>query len=297
MNLRSLIETNTTIELSKASSELLTDIQKALVKIRLYPLHQVDGRYGPLTKAGWERFKESANQGDLHLVGPGSARLLLERIKEPSLITQPLPNSNLANKIYNICLAREYPLDLRPGAVNIFGLEGLNTDGSKNDDAPDRWNDSVGILSMVEGVPKVLCIYRGTTEPGRYYTMNPMNRGGAARLQLGHHKDLWMVGQHRGYEAMQQVGAATLVRDHNRNFLRDGRVTVERNIGINLHTTRTTGWRGSYNSFVGQWSAGCVLIMVPSEFLTFMRLVKGSLQYRQSRAARFDFTLLWRDWF
>jgi hypothetical protein len=27
-----------------------------------------------------------------------------------------------------------------------------------------------------------------------------------------------------------------------------------------------------------------------------MRLVKASTQYKSSRAARFDFTLLWKDW-
>lgn len=293
MKVKDLIKNNKTIKVAEASTALITDLQQHLAKLNLYPAKEVDGRFGPKTKNGWESFKKSVNQGDLHLIGPGSARLLLEEVEDAPSATNPLPGTNLANKIYNVCLAKGYPLDLRPGAVNIFGLEGMNTDGTANNDAPDRWNDAVGLLSMVNGVPKVLCIYRGTTEPGRFYTVNPMNRGGAARLQLGHQKGLWAVGQHRGYEAMQQVGAATLVRDANRNFLRDDRVTVERGNGINLHSTSPRFLPNTIDRF----SAGCVVIQKWSEFQTFMRLIKNSLQYKENRAARFDFYLLWRDWF
>jgi hypothetical protein len=293
MHIKDIVTENKTIELSKAPETLLREIQEALAKLTLYPSHRVDGQYGPLTDAGWRAFKQMTKQAKPEFIGPGSAHLLLERTRNTNLVPNKLPPSNLANRIFNLCNDRGYALDLQPGAVNIIGIEGMSPSGNPNNDAPDQWNDSIGLLSLVDRVPKMLCLYQGTTEPGRYYTMNPLNPGGAARLQLGQHKKLWIVGQHRGYEAMQQVGAATLVRDKNRNAQRDDKVTVERGNGINLHSTSPR----FIPSIVDRFSAGCVVIQRWNEFQQLMKLIKGSTQYKNNRSAQFDFTLLWRDWF
>jgi peptidoglycan hydrolase-like protein with peptidoglycan-binding domain len=277
-------------EVKALTSTELTELQTLLSHRGLYPKNRIDGIYGPMTQGGWNTFKESIYQKSPELIGAGSIAKLLKTPKLPS-------TNSLIDRAFRCCVERGYTLDQRPGAINIIGIEGVNLNGTPNNDAPDRWNDLVGIMQFdAPNQPKWSCLYVGTTEPGRYYTLNPLNRGGAARLQLGQHKQLWAVGQHRGYEAMQQVGVATLVRDSNHNFLRDDRVTREAGNGINLHTTKTTGWRGAYNTFISTWSAGCVLIRDPNEFLSFMRLVKASTQYKSSRAARFDFTLLWKDW-
>jgi GH24 family phage-related lysozyme (muramidase) len=204
--------------------------------------------------------------------------------------------NTLAERVVQCCDQRGYTLDRRPNAVNIIGVEGLNLDGTKNNDAPDGWNDIVGLLTFVDNKPSFVCLYQGTTEPGAYYTDRPLNKNGAARLQLGQHKDIWRVGLHRGYEALQQVGPATLVRDSNKNHLRDNKVTVEYNRGVNLHTTKTTNWRGSVGNSIGRWSAGCVVIKNPSHFLAFMKHLKQSHQYRSKNSTRFTFTLLWKDW-
>lgn len=293
MKIQEVITKNLTVPLAAADRELLTEVQTALAKLGLYPSTLIDGIYGPKMQAGWTNFKKSTYQIDYDTMGAGSAKLLLEEVdKKPKPIKD---GSGLAATIHNVCLERNYLLDTRQGAVNIIGIEGY-INGKKNDDAPDRWNDTILLLTYQQSKPHILISCVGTTEPGRYYTINPLNKNGCARLQLGQQKKIWSVGRHRGYEAMQQTGAATLVRDKNRNNFRDDAVTVETGNGINLHTSKTTGWRGSFNSFIGQWSAGCVVVKDPNEFLQLMKLIKNSLQYKESPYTRFDFTLLWKDW-
>jgi hypothetical protein len=274
--------------LNKLTLNQLLELQENLSRLGLYPKQQIDGDYGNLTKAGWAAFKKNNSQNQPDLIGPGSIELLLKATTKPTVTT----GATLADKIYNCCITRGYTLDTRPEAVNIIGLEGVYPNGKPNDDAPDKWNDSIGLLTVENSKPKLLCCYVGTTEPGKYYTFNPLNKGGAARLQLGQHKELWIVGKHRGYEAMQQIGKATLVRDKNRNFLRDDTVTVETGNGINLHSTSPK----FIPSLVDKFSAGCLVIQKWSEFQTFMKLIKSSTQYKNNKSAKFDFTLLWKDW-
>jgi lysozyme len=203
-------------------------------------------------------------------------------------------NLNLADRIYNCCKRRNYTLEMEEGAINLIGVEGLNIDGSTNNDAPDGWNDIICALTFKQGKPTLLGIYQATTEPGAYYTKQPLNSGGCARLQLGQHPGLWAVGVHKGYEAMQQVGKAILVRDKNKNHSRDDSVTVEVNNGINLHRTLAAGWQSL--SGIGKFSAGCAVVKSYTGFLELMKHIKRSKQYRASKNARFTFTLLWKEW-
>lgn len=290
-NLQELIKNQQVLELSKLTSTQLTEIQTKLVALKLYPKDKVDGLYGPLTIAGWKAFKESVHQNKPETVGPGSLTLLLNKTTK-----NIRPSGTLAQRVYQCCLSRDYQLDQREGALNIIGVEGLDIKGNKISDTPDGWNDVIILLEFKGNNPQIKAIYQATTEPGAYYTRNPLNNQGAARLQLGRQKGIWSVGKHRGYEALSQTGPATLVRDKNRNHLRDDKETVEWWRGVNLHTTKTTGWRGSVGRFIGQWSAGCVVIKDPNQFLSFMQAIKGSLQYRQNKGHKFDFTLLWQDW-
>lgn len=293
MKLQDVIDQNLAIDLNKAPSSLLEEIQIQLERLKLYPKQEIDGEYGPLTKAGWEAFKKQHKQGNLDLIGAGSAKLLLEATKTVAKVN---PSGLLADRIYQVCQARGYTLDQREGAVNLFGIEGMTVEGKKIPDVADGWNDVIGILTFKGGQPIIQCIYQGTTEPGKYYTLNPLNKGGAARLQLGQQKGIWGFGLHRGYEALVQLGPARLVRDKKRNYSRNQTETVEWGNGVNLHTTKTTGWRGAAGAFVGQWSAGCVVVKDPKQFLSLIAQVKASLQYKENKRHKFDFTLLWQDW-
>jgi GH24 family phage-related lysozyme (muramidase) len=281
---------------------LLTELKPAQVvalhealELRGFKSEPTDGKLTSSVIGAWEKFKASQYLGSPDRIGPASIGLLLNppiAVKTPS---SPQKRT-LADRIYECCRQRGYPLDQRPGATNIIGLEGINPDGTPNDDAHDKWNDTIAVLTFDKGRPKLLGAFLGTTEPGRSATISPPNPNGVARLDTGYHKGLWAKGKHRGYDALVQVGAARIVRDRNRNASRDDKVTIESGNGINLHTTKTTGWKGSAAlSSVGPWSAGCVVAYNSVEYAKeLLPMLQLGLQGRNNE--RFDFILLWRDW-
>lgn len=69
---------------------------------------------------------------------------------------------------------KSYRLDRGPGEVNIIYVEGLNPDGTANDDAANKWNDLRLVLRFEGGDPKIAGSRVATTEPGRYYVDNPI---------------------------------------------------------------------------------------------------------------------------
>lgn len=206
----------------------------------------------------------------------------------------------LAEQVAQACDQRGYPL--REDEWNLVGISGLSPKGDRSlgyvkDTTPDKWNDSIGVIAKEDGEWEFLCLYLGTTEPGRYYTLNPLNPRGGAQLALGFHIDLWRFGRHKGYEALVQAGKARLVRDANKNFRRDDKETLEQGNGVNLHTTKTTGWRGSASkNSIGKFSAGCTVIFDPQEFKELMALLKRSPQYKMNPRTCFDYRLLKHDW-
>lgn len=286
-----LSQLQTELYLPNADKEFLTELQQQLSKLNYYPKNEIDGLFGPNTQKAWNLFKSNNHQAKLDFIGPGSISLLLKASAAASTAASKKTaggDLSLAAKIADYCESHNYRLDTRPNAINIIGLEGF-----KLENVPDKWNDAVCLLSFDNTKsPTIIATYVATTEPGKYYTLNPLNKNGAARLQLGQHKNLWAFGKHRGYRALTQVGTATLVRDRNKNYKRDDKITQEINNGINLHTTKTTGWRGSAGDFIGQWSAGCVVIKNPDSFLTLIKRLEGSLQYKQNKNTTFDFTLI-----
>lgn len=172
--------------------------------------------------------------------------------------------------------------------ITIVGIEGMLPDGKPNNDAVDQWNDTVALLWFENGQPRIKG-YRGTTEPGHYYRFQRLlNPNGCAVLDTGYHPGLWAIGQHRGYKALQQVGVARLVRDRNKNGLRDDKITLERDRGINCHRAAAKGQTPPRT--VGRYSAGCCVILSYSDWEDFLGRCVAANQ------SRFDFCLLWRDW-
>lgn len=270
----------------RGERSLCADIQKVLISEGFLPRNaNPNGLYGPITENALVNYKRKNGLSGGNNLGPTTFANLLS--KQGSGSVSFGSSDALAAKVISVCKSRNIPLN---DGVNIICLEGILPNGTKTDDAPDRWNDSIGILKYDgrSGTGKFLCIYTGTTEPGRYYTMNPMNKGGCARLDLGYHKGIWSKGLHRGYSALVQTGPARLVRDANKNFLRDDKVSVEYGNGVNLHTTR----KGFFGNLVDRWSAGCVVIKDPNEFLNFLKILESNTTQRKD----FDFVLIWRDW-
>jgi hypothetical protein len=59
----------------------LRELQQALHHLG-YPVGPIDGLYGPRTKTAWSEFKFDEYQGNVDEIGPGSIRLLAERVSK-----------------------------------------------------------------------------------------------------------------------------------------------------------------------------------------------------------------------
>lgn len=120
----------------------------------------------------------------------------------------------------------ELGINLYSGGKNGFGativaVEGVNLDLTPHADAPDKWNDIVmTVLAYPDGKWKIIGPFICTTEPGRYYTVNPLNPMGAAYVKLDvKHNGIWKVGWHKNQRNcfVQTGGPITVIRDSNRD--------------------------------------------------------------------------------
>ncbi|HAG79976.1 MAG TPA: peptidoglycan-binding protein, partial [Cyanobacteria bacterium UBA12227] len=155
----------------------------------------------------------------------------------PPPVTRPQPRT-LEERIIAYCEDKGYQIDRGPGEKNIIYVEGMYPDGQLNDDKANAWNDTRMVIEFKDGKPVVLGKWEATTEPGRYYTMNPMNAGGVARIAFGQHR-AWQLGRHGQadpHEALVQTGGPlTVYRDLNKDGMRSGDRTDTGHFGVNQH--------------------------------------------------------------
>ena len=71
--------------------------------------------------------------------------------------------------LYPVCYG--FWIARHPDCVNIVYVEGMDGDGTPNDDAPDAFNDLRLLLRINKaGNPEIVASWQATTEPGTYYT-------------------------------------------------------------------------------------------------------------------------------
>lgn len=199
--------------------------------------------------------------------------------------------SNMLGKGYHLCTL--------PGAVNIVYLEGVskvlkpdsfmnNWVFSQNDNEPDQWNDLRCLIKVVDGKWRIVAAWEATTGPGMYYTVNPMNRLGAARIQFGQYK-AWQMGKHNGVQdALQHCDAIMVCRDLNKDFSRKDDSVFAAFATINQHTT-TNKYAPQK---VGKYSAGCLVGQVYSDHLVFMSNCLRDPRYVSNTSYKFVTTVV-----
>ncbi len=154
----------------------------------------------------------------------------------------------------------KHSVSLQP--LNIFGIR----DESNQD--KDVWNDIIGYFTDTE-----IKFYKGTTDPGRYWTINKLNPLGTAHLCLGYHKDIWKLEKHRKkYIALcntWQCEPTTVWRDINKDgkFDHQNEKIYTGYFGINLHRAHKI-YRTTY---IGKYSAGCQVIQNPALFTNLIQ--------------------------
>jgi lysozyme family protein len=187
-----------------------------------------------------------------------------------------------------------------PKRVNLVYLEGVNPDGSRNDNRIDLWNDIRLIVQYVDGKPKVTFQCIATTEPGTYYDRTHVIGGpqGAALIAPGQ-QACWQVGIHDagksyGHEALVQTGAAVSVyRDFDKSFRRQAGHITTGWYGINQHSTGTAD--ASLGS-IGPWSAGCLVAPHMADHKEWMRILKTDERYLADHKFVFPTTVIPVEW-
>lgn len=133
-----------------------------------------------------------------------------------------------------------------------------------------------------------LCQYRfhATTTPGIASLVNPVNPKGCAILVPDQYKGAFTFGRHKNkYEALVQCKPLTVARDYNKDNVLDYNSKRETGMfGINIHKA------GVNSKLVDNWSAGCQVFKIWSDFDTFMTLCH--LQEQCGKGNKFTYTLI-----
>ncbi|MBD2207280.1 hypothetical protein H6G33_07685 [Calothrix sp. FACHB-1219] len=213
------------------------------------------------------------------------------QIDGSKIATVTVKPKTLAEKIVAYCEKKGYRIDKQPGQKNIIYIEGMNPDGTLNDNTLNVWNDLRTVIEFQDGKPKMIGCWEATTNPGKYYTYKPMNPKGAAMIAFGQYS-AWQVGIHTpggGHEALVQTGGqVTVHRDANRNGRRDQGDSMDSGMfGINQH------WGGDNpKSDVGRWSAGCQVGRTRQGHRDFMAMIKSDPRYQANRKFVFTSTII-----
>jgi peptidoglycan hydrolase-like protein with peptidoglycan-binding domain len=272
--------------------ELSRQIQTLLIPLGLLD-PPADGKFGPLSASALQKFQSLMKSTEVAYLGPETAKALIEAkltdLPKPTL----KPLNNLAGWIARYMLAKHYHLGMEAGEYNIVYLEGMNADGTENRDSPNEFNDRRLVIEIVEGIPTIVGNWEATTEPGSYYTYNPMNASGAARIKFGQYK-AWQVGTHGNsdpHEALVQVGPVSVHRDFNQDFSRVGDfVDTGNHFGINQHYGYDYPRNDIYTA-----SAGCLVGRTRQGHREFMQLIKQDRRYRTNPSYIFTTTIISGD--
>lgn len=260
--------------------ELVRHIQHNLIRLG-YLEPPADGQLGPITIAaiaGFQAALKIPEQG----IGKQTCKALIEVRDLPGI---PLhPNSGLASQICRYYQMQGWYFSRNSAEVNICYLEGADADGQANIDAPNEWNDRRIIWQVQNGTPAIIGNWAASCEPGWWYTLNPMNPDGCARIKNPAQFKAWRVGVHGGakpHPALVQVAAVEVYRDRNKDMQRTGDRLDQGLFGINQH------W-GYGMQFVDRASAGCMTAPDWKGHLAFIELCKGDRRYKLNSAYIFQ---------
>lgn len=212
----------------------------------------------------------------------------IDGCKIATVSTKP---KTLEEKIIAYCEKKGYKVAKETGYKNIIYIEGMNPNGTLNNNALNVWNDLRIVIEFKDGKPKMIGCWEATTNPGKYYTYNPMNPKGAAIIAFGQYT-AWQVGTHGQacpHEALVQTGGSVTVhRDANRSGTRDAGDSIDSGLfGINQH------WGGdSPKSDIGRWSAGCQVGRTKQGHREFMTIIKSDPRYQANRSFTFTSTII-----
>lgn len=243
-------------------------IQKILVSLGLLD-PPADGKWGELSRQALEIFQKTYGI-------PVTGQLTAETVAALTTVkTLEFKGDSLAPRICRYMQSKGYYISVGASRFNIVYLEGTDADGVPNDDTFDQWNDRRLIIEVVGGAVRIIGNWLATTEPGKYYTFNPMNEGGAFRISFGQYK-AWKFGLHgrTQYPALVQCDTIVGTRDKNQDGLRTGDKVVS---GSDIQVNQHHGWDEMPS--IGKNSAGCLVGQSIEGHQTFLNVLRTDKRY------------------
>ncbi len=263
------------LEAIAADKVLTTQIQERLIFLGLLS-SIADGKFGPVSADALKRFQELMKIEEQGFLGKKTAKKLIET--KPTDIPKPPLNltNDFASRIIKYMQKMKYRIATGEKEFNIVYVEGVNPDGTPNKDLPNQFNDRRIVITIENGTPKIVGNWAATTEPGNYYTFNPLNPRGAARIKFGQYK-AWRFGIHgtaEPHRALIQVAPISVHRDFDRNFQRTSDFVDTGVFAINQHY----GFDHPTND-VHTASAGCLVGQTRQGHREFLKLIEQDRRY------------------
>lgn len=272
--------------------DLAVQVQVRLIALNLLQ-PPADGKFGTLSTGALQEFQRIMGCDD-DGIDKDTAKKLIETKELPRIEIRT--QDNFAKALVNHMQDKGYKVFEGSKKFNLIHIEGMDLDGTANADQFDRWNDLRLIFEIAsDGSMAIVGKWIATTEPGAYYTYNPMNRKGAARIALAQFT-AWQMGTHgraRPHKALVQTGGAVTV---HRDFNKDGSRTNDRldtgYFGINIHADYDKRRNLTKEQLRGVpiklASAGCEVVRSFQDHLLSMSILEGDVRYQANR--KFVFT-------
>lgn len=195
----------------------------------------------------------------------------------------------LLNKLVRYMEATGYEVFKGNKQFNLIAIEGCNPDTFElNNDEPDKYNDCFNVIEFVNNEAVLKFSVYCTTEPGSWYTENPMSDKGAARIKFGQYKS-WKIGYHKNQYALVQEAPITVFRDLNKDGYRTGDKEDTGIFGVDIHTTNSDN---NETNSIGRWSAGCIVVANKSSFSNIMQLLQTDSRYTADNDFLFTLTVI-----
>lgn len=176
-------------------------------------------------------------------------------------------------------LQKGYPMKTKEWELNIIGIR-------NNTNIPNSFDDTICVLFKDHYGDDTLVCFSATTDAGLYWLLHPMNVEGCIIMKEGHYSDVYKIGLHRGYKALEQCGNIRYVRDNNHDGILDFNAPyeVEGNFKTNIHHASMP----EQSTVVDKWSAGCQVIN--KGWWEFLELCEQSRLITERN--RFSYTLI-----
>jgi lysozyme family protein len=185
-------------------------------------------------------------------------------------------SSDLATRIVATMRKRGYAVAVGSGLTNIVYVEGMDADGTPNQNRPNAFDDLRLVIRVLpDGTAAILGKWDATTEPGRFWTENRMNAGGAFHIVLGQ-QSCWQMGTYHDAPALVQVRPIRGTRDDNEDMSRERDGEYPPGLyGVHHH--------GGYNyphDDLGRSSAGCLVGRTVQGHQEFIDILTTDARYK-----------------